>query len=399
MNQTKLNKQSWWQLLSIQAGGTICLPVIMVGQLVTQKYGLISAIWGIALGNAFLLAIGLVLASMSAFCPQSTVEHASKYFGKAGRSMFAILMMFSMLGWFGIQTNVMSITLQQLLNKLDLNFSYILLNICMGLLLACIMCIGMNALKGISYIVSPLLGMTLIYAYASSQGIDQAQELLTFSWGGLIFVIGANIAAVIDLPTYFRHASSKKDSMLCILFLYGLIAPLIELVGVYLTAASGGDSIVEVMQGQHSPLWMLWISCFILLSGWTTNNGNLYSTITSSYSIAVSYSYPSRALILGSLGTLIACLNPLGNIEYVLDALGVTIGAMGGVMIAGYFAEVLGFRNDPAVSMFSWMIGLMAGILFTVSIPIIDAFATAFFIQIMINLCMLKRGNYGTVNN
>ena len=88
MDQTIVKKQSWWQLLSIQAGGTICLPVIMVGQLVCQKFGWLAALLVVGLGNAFLLIIGYLLASLSTYRPQSTVQHAANYFGNQGMNLY-----------------------------------------------------------------------------------------------------------------------------------------------------------------------------------------------------------------------------------------------------------------------------------------------------------------------
>ena len=365
MDQTIVKKQSWWQLLSIQAGGTICLPVIMVGQLVCQKFGWLAALLGVGLGNVFLLFIGYLLASLSAYRPQSTVQHAANYFGNQGRLLFASLMMLSMLGWFGIQLNVMSLCGQQLFNMLGIAAPALFLNIGLGIVVGCIMCFGMKAMKWLSYFATPLLGITLLYATFSTQGSIPLAAPLTISWlGGLSLIVGANIAAVIDLPTFFRHAKSGRDARICILLLYGLIVPFIEMVGIYLSATTGGNSILEVLQTGHGTLWMMWISCFVLLSGWATNNANLYSALTSSFSLPGQFTPIKRTLALGLIGTVIACFNPLGNIEDVLDLLGVTIGGMGAVVLASYLLERsrIKYRSIPWISILSWSIGISIGI-------------------------------------
>lgn len=406
MYQSTIRNQSWIQLLSIQAGGTICLPVIMAGQIVCQKFGWLAAMLAVGFGNAFLLVIGFMLASLSTYRPQSTVQQVVYYFGEKGRFIIASLMMLSMLGWFGIQLNVMSLSSKQLLSEWGISAPFILLNICLGSTLSGIMCFGMSAMKRLANFIAPVLGITLLYAAFSAKGSIPAAAPLTLSWlGGLSLVVGANIAAVIDLPTFLKYAKSGRDAKLCILLLYGLVVPFIEGVGIYLSAVTGGDSILEVLQIGHGSTWMIWISFFIILSGWSTNNANLYSSIASSYSFSEKGSRLIRTLSLGVIGVGIACFNPLGNIEAVLDLFGVTIGSMGAVMITSYLVE----RNSncfaiiPWVSMLSGLAGVLIGLStfylswFITGVPAFDAFLTAFIMQIFLN--KKRRRVYETVNS
>lgn len=407
MEQTSVKKQAWWQLFSIQAGGVICLPVIMVGQIICQKFGWLAALIGVCLGNVFLLSIAYILASLSTYRPQSTVQHAINYFGNQGRLLFAFLMMFSMLGWFGIQLNMMSLSGGQLLNKLGVTIPSIYINIGIGVILGCVMCFGMKAIKRLSYFVTPLLGLTLFYALFSTQGSLSFATPLKNSWlGGLSLVIGANIAAVIDLPTFFRHAQSAKDARICILLLYGLLVPFVEITGIYLSAMTGGNSILEILQVGHGTLWIMWISCFVLLSGWATNNANLYSAITSSYSLTERLTPTMRTLILGAIGIAIACLNPLGNIENVLNVFSVTIGGMGAVVIASYLLEKNSIKYiNSWISVLSWLIGVFIGIfssffqLLITDVPAFDAFIVSLLTQLILNIVYQRKGIYETVDN
>lgn len=408
MDQIIVKKQVWWQLLSIQAGGTICLPIIMVGQLVCQKFGWLAALLGIIFGNAFLLVIGYLLASLSTYRPQSTVQHAINYFGNQGRFLFASLMIFSMLGWFAIQLNIMSLSSEQLLNMLGVTVPSLFLNVGIGITLAGVMCFGMKAMKWLSYFSAPLLGMTLFYALFSTPGTMPMAAPLTISWlGGLSLIVGANIAAVVDLPTFFRHAQSEKDARICILLLYGMVVPFIEIAGIYLSAISGGSSILEVLQTGHGTVWAFWISCFVLLSGWSTNNANLYSAITSSYSLPGQFTPVMRTLTLGLIGTIVACFNPLGSIEDVLDLLGVTIGGMGAVILAGYFLEKssLKYMTLSWISILSFSIGVAIGISssffhwFITGVPAFDAFMVSLLTQLILNMIYQRKKTYETIDN
>src|SRR5581483_31824 len=407
MSTCNVKKQSWWQLLSIQTGGTICLPVIMIGSLVCQKFGWVAALLSVGTGNLFLLVLCYLLASLSTYRPQSTVEHATTYFGKTGKWLFGFVMILSMLGWFGIQLNVMSLSAAQLFSGLGFSIPFLPINIGMGLIISLIMCFGMKAMKNLSYISAPLLGITLLYAAFSAGGVIPPITSLPISWvSGLSLVIGANIAAVIDLPTFFRHAKSKKDAKLCILLLYGIVVPLIETIGVYLFSIIGGNSILDTLQIGHGALWAMWTCCFVLISGWQTNNANLYSSIASSFSFSATFPIWIRAIALGGIGTLIACFNPLGNIESVLDFLGITIGGMGAVILANYLMErtTTNYTPIPQLSLVSWSIGVVISISssvlqwWTTGIPAMDAFLTSFLTQITLNLIYQRRKTYEKID-
>ncbi len=408
MNASENKGQSWWQLLSIQAGGTICLPVMMAGQLICQKYGWPAALLGMGLGNLFLLVLGYLLAALSSHRPQSTVEHARFYFGKKGALFFASLMIFSMLGWFGIQLNIMSLGLQQLLGIMGHNIATLPINVCLGIIISSLMCGGMKAMKCMTHLSAPLLGLTLIYTMYYAQGTISQTEPLTFSWlGGLSLIIGANMAAVIDLPTFFRHAKSGIDARICIFLLYGLVVPLIEGAGIYLTAVSKGNSLLEVMQFGHGLLWLAWISFFVIFSGWSTNNTNLYSAVASSYSLPGNFNPILRTLFLGVVGTFIACLNPLGNIEDVLDIFSVAVGGMGAVILASYLLEInhKEIRTTFLISIISWSVGMAISFScmffhwFLTGAPAFDAFVASFILQWTLNFFYQRKVSYETIDN
>jgi purine-cytosine permease-like protein len=408
INTNNSKKQSWWQLLSIQTGGTICLPVIMIGSLVCQKFGWAAALLSVGAGNLFLLILGYLLSSLSTYRRQSTVEHATTYFGKTGKWLFGFVMILSMLGWFGIQLNVMCLSAAQLFSRLGFSIPFLALNIAVGLIISLVMCLGMKAMKNLSYVTAPLLGVTLLYAAISAKGELPAVTSAPISWTlGLSLVIGANIAAVIDLPTFFRHAKSTRDAKLCILLLYGIVVPLIEITGVYLFSLVGGESILDTLQIGHGELWAMWICCFVLLSGWQTNNANLYSCIASSVSLPGTFPTWIRAIVLGGIGTLIGCFNPLGNIESVLDFLGITIGAMGAVILANYVLEKTATNYTPIsqLSLVSWAVGVAISICclpfqgWMAAAPAIEAFLASFVIQTTLNLIYKRRETYERTNN
>lgn len=401
-----MKKQGCLQLLSIQTGGALCLPVIMLGQLVCQEHGWFASILVIGIGNLFLLLCALGVAFLSAERPKSTVEQAVDYFGSKGRAAVAIIIMISMMGWFAVQLNMMSLSLAQIFSFLGVSVNVLLLSVVLGAILSVVMCLGMRAVSCLANISTPLLVLTLFYALFSVEGKMGEASPLSISWiGGLSFVIGGGISSVIDLPNFLQHAKSRKHSCLAIIGLYGFAVPFIEGVGVYLTAKTGGASILEVLQQGHGVLWILWICCFVLLCGWTTNNANLYSATISSYALFKKMNFNKRALILGGVGTLVASCNPLENFGLLLELLGIIIGSMGAVILMSYLLEHFQQKITKKSSFFSWFLGMGIGLfpLFLgvslTGVAVLDSFVGAACMQGIATILNKKEKIYETTNS
>ncbi len=105
---TLFAKQNWRQLLCIQIGGAICLPVIITGQMLVKNYGYLSALGAIILGNFFLMMYAYLTSSMATKERKSTVECVITIFGTKGTHIFGFVFIISMLGWFAIQLNLMT---------------------------------------------------------------------------------------------------------------------------------------------------------------------------------------------------------------------------------------------------------------------------------------------------
>lgn len=390
----KVTDQSWLQLTSIQAGGIICLPVIMVGQVLCEQYGLASSLLAIGIGNAVLLLLGLVAASMSCSRRQSTVEHAAIYFGKRGTIIFGLTMMLSLVGWFAIQLNMMSLSLEDILRSTYIAASPVSLNIFFGILLTALILYGIRGIGVFANLTMPLLILTLAYAIfsASKTSTPEHQSYTISYWGGVSLIIGVEIAAVVDLPTFFQHSKSTKDGLISITLLHILVVPIIEFVGVYLAHKSGGGTILEVFKSGHGFLWNLWVALFLIFAGITTNNANLYSAVVNTKDIFGKLSFKKRAILLGSVATLLSCTNPLMHIEFILNLFGIFIGSMGAVMLSGYILEkTSGLPSSKAFcSMFSWIIGSMIGsatlmeMLSITTVPPLDAFLPAFALNFLL---------------
>jgi purine-cytosine permease-like protein len=306
--------QSWRELAMIQAGGVICLPVILVGQILHEKMGLGAAFAAIAIGNALLLILGLVSTWMSTDKRQSTAEQATSYLGKIGGKFVGFVLLASMLGWFSIQLQTMSQSL-------------VIWNLVLGSLITGGILFGIKGISRLASFSMPLMVVALGWALWRASELPGSPTEMNISYGeGIVLVIGAQIVAIIDLPSFFQHAKSRKEALIAIVLLYTLVVPCIEGIGVYLSYKGGTNYLLELFP-------------FILLAGWLANNGNLYSSVTNSKTLFAKMSYRNRTLLLGGLGTLMACFEPSSHLEWVLTVLGYSVTTLGCLILIAYWRK------------------------------------------------------------
>jgi cytosine permease len=376
--------QNWWQLTAIQIGGAVCLPVIVVGHTLSQHYGFLSAIIAIIIGNAVLLAMSLPYAKMSYGNKKTTIENAEEYFGARGIRIFSLAMIISLTSWFAIQLNMMSISVLDLLAiNNDKQFWLLFLNLILGFVTTFATLYGIRGVSFLANFSLPFFLITLGYAVWTVEPITASPVSKSISFGGVSLVIALAIALVVDMPTYYRFARTLKDGKISVGLLFMLIIPLLEICGVYITSGASGENILEVLKKQDSIFWNMWVASFLILAGWTTNNLNLYSGAICLQSIFKEFSEKKSMLAIGVAGSVLSCFDLLNHIELTLDIIGISVAAMGAVVLIRYVSKEYTrwemFTEDNYLeNLMSWAFGIIIGFLsllgygFT-SIAMVDA--------------------------
>lgn len=322
----------WHKLAAIQAGGAICLPIFIIGHALVEKQGEYPAYLSILIGNLFLLFLGILSALRAVDLRASSAELAALVFGAKGKIIFGLSMIVSMIGWFGIQLNMMGEAFSFIFPFVDAKLASFIFGIGITLL-------GVLGLKGLSRFANasvPFLALTILFAILNASPDTSKIQDLNFSYlENISLVIAASLAAVIDLPTFFKDAASKKDALLGTIALFGICLPLLEAAGAYLSAKGHGDNFLETLL-VHSDLlsWKIWVSFFVLLAGWTTNNINLYSASISLKSLLPKASPFLSLLGLGFFGIAFSLVPFLTEVAVLLEIIGMILGSLGGIIIS-----------------------------------------------------------------
>lgn len=378
------------------------MPVLMIGQTLNQLFGFSSALLAVVLGNLMLFLLSLIAAKMSFEKGKTTMENASDFFGKKGVMFFSLAMTLSLIGWFAVQLNMMTLGVVDLFG-IDPQNTMISssINVLLGTVITLVALYGVSSITLLANLSMPLLLATLGYAvYTMDKSPPPSEAPITL--GGISLVVAMAIAWVIDLPTYFRHAKSAKDAYISVFIIAAVAIPILEAIGVYLAASTDHGSFLDIFKRHNSTIWNIWTASFLVLAGWTTNNINLYSGVICMETLSPKSSSITRTLLFGLIATPLACLDLLNHLDTFLEVIGIIISSMGGVVLTRYLISLLPGRNiqpeEHAWHLLAWLIGIILGFLSwkelaLTSISVLDATIGASAGTLLI---LTKRNSYET---
>lgn len=342
-----MKELTWRQLLSIEVGGAICLPVIMIGHQLFQSYGLISSLAAIGIGNLILFLMALCFAEMSYRNKLVTTDNAVHYFGNSGVKLFAFTLLTAKCFWFAIQLDMMAEVLG----------GAFLIKIGLGGLIIAIALFGLKALTLFSSLSMPILLGTMAYAFYGSFGKEGSRLNEVMTYEGISVAIAAAITAVVDMPTYFSRSRSRRDSRIAVICFILIAVPLIEGLGIYLSYKNPGSTLTETLTASGSIVWGIWIALFLLLAGWTTNNTNLYSAANCLGTLLPKSSMQIRQIAIGSVGVALCVLDIPKHFMLILQLLGVSVVSMGSVILCCYLLQPFSKR----LNIIPWLCGTLVG--------------------------------------
>lgn len=397
-----LQRQNWRQLASVQVGGAICLPLLLVGYELAKYQDPASTVWSIVWGNLFLFGLALVAGFLSLKRETTTAEHAFFYFGRYGKGFFGLTLALSMLGWFAIQAQCMGTDLYQLVNQIDPHFStnsqewILIFSLSLAALIIMGAFWGLTFLTRMADLCVPLLVLTIGYAVYLVDQVSLIEQMFKtpVSWWdgkGVSLVFASSIAATIDLPSFYRHANHPKAVVWASVSTYLVAMPLVQLAGVCLYHGTHAATIGEALSYSAAFEWKVWVVVFMLIAGWTTNNVNLYSASLSLRSLSKKLSFSTAMGIAGLMGMGLITIPLLESFASVLDLMGIFVVAMGGVILTAYLLEAGGYAVNPILSWLAWLVGMVVGLsswLDLLSIagsgaPVLDAGLVSAFILII----------------
>ena len=394
---------SGWHIALIKTGIVIALPAFFTGAEIGTALGLADACL-VIIAAAFLLALlGALTGTVGASSRLSTSMILQFSFGPVGAKVVNLILALTLLGWFGVTAALFGHTLNDLAGRaLTIQTAPAVYMLLGGLLMIGTTVFGFKALQKLSDLVVPLLlvGLVLVACIASQQGelrsIMSAPGDGSLSMGlGISALVGGMVVGVTIFPDLARFAHSSVHGQAAAGLSYGLAVPFVLVTVSIPSIITGEKDLLLIMLSLGLGVSAL---LALIITAWTTNAGNLYS---SSLVLATIFQAAEKwkiCVVAGLIGTAFAVSGITDLFLPFLVLLGVSIPPIAGIYLADFFFiqnkhyDPVKLQTMPPVhikAFVAWLLGITIAsmtakdIFSLTGIPSCDAVFTAFFAYIL----------------
>lgn len=394
---------SGWHIALIKTGIVIALPAFFTGAEIGTALGLADACL-VIVAAAFLLALlGALTGTVGASSRLSTSMILQFSFGPVGAKVVNLILALTLLGWFGVTTALFGHTLNDLAGRaLTVQTAPAVYMLLGAMLMIATTVFGFKALQKLSDLVVPLLlvGLVLVACIASQQSelhsIMSAPGDGSLSMGlGISALVGGMVVGVTIFPDLARFAHSPVHGQTAAGLSYGLAVPFVLVTVSIPSIITGEKDLLLIMLSLGLGVSAL---LALIITAWTTNAGNLYS---SSLVLATIFQAAQKwkiCIVAGLIGTAFAVSGITDHFLPFLVLLGVSIPPIAGIYLADFFFiqnkhyDPVKLQTMPPVhikAFVAWLLGITIAsmtakdIFSLTGIPSCDAVFTAFFAYIL----------------
>lgn len=363
-------KTTWMEVASIWAGGVVSVTALLLGSTLISFLSFSYSILSASIGLFFVLISMSFLSYISVFKRGNLSEISKKSFGLEGaKYLIAIVVGLSTLGWFGVQSNIAGSSFSLIVKQnFELDISSGVSSVFWGFVMVLSAVMGFRFLKTLNIIAFPLVIVLIIFGFYQSVDSVFFDKILNYKplkengnlLKGIAITIGFFSVAAVISPDYNKNAKSAKDAIIGSWVGIFPTAIFLMIVGAVFSIVSKNYDIVVVFSSLGLPTTSLII---LILSTWTTNVLNIYSSGMAIYPIfenKISRKY--LTLIVGTLGMLLSYFGVLNKLVGFISLLTLTITPVAGVIISDFLFS----KNESSINKFniygfiSWVIGVLS---------------------------------------
>lgn len=385
-----------WRIAFIIVGIAIGLPLMLSGAELGNRMEFKSSVLAVFLGGAVLAVLSAITGAIGASQRISTYMLVERTFGVLGAKIVNIVLILTIVGWFGISASVFGDALAKASTAYGVPGvgpeAFTMLGV---VLMVATSIFGFKSLDLLALIAVPLLCLMLAgLAYygwqlgGASMPLNKDQTPIAFG-DAVSMVIGSFIVGVVLFPDYCRYARSPMHGALAGVLSLGIGFPVVLIASIIPARATSQSDLVALLfaLGAGGPALFL-----LVIATWTTNASNLYSA---SLAMSVEFRSVSRwkvTIAAGVLGGLLAIFGLADNLVGYLVLLSFAIPPIAGIYIIEILGGKLGTKDTshhpghprlsiPALA--AWCIGSFVGwltsedIIVLTTLPAIDSLLIA----------------------
>ena len=354
------DQRSWFFLAAIQVGVTICVPLFALGGQLGQHSRFISLVPAVLTGAliACLFATLTGIVGVRARVPTAVLMRRS--FGEVGGKAVAGLLILTLFGWFGVQTEMLVDSIRTLLaSSLGLTMPRLPVTLACGAIMSSTAIIGFRALGKIAYVAVPLLlAVIAVPTYIAVTTHDVAPLLNApaaggpYTYGLIVSIIsGSHMVAVTIAPDLTRFLRSPRDVVIGMVVSLGCALPVLLLLSSLLAVIYGNANLVAILvaAGVGAPALLV-----IVLATWTSNDKNLYESALSLSTLFPRGERWQLTALAGVVGTALAAVGIFEHFIELLILMGIGIAPIAGVYLVDFARNPARFTADTPSAKVHW---------------------------------------------
>jgi cytosine permease len=354
------DQRSWFFLAAIQVGVTICVPLFALGGALGQHARFTSLVPAVIAGAwvACLFAALTGLVGVHARVPTALLMRRA--FGEAGGKAVAGILILTLWGWFGVQTEMLVDSLRTLLkSSMGVTVPRLAVTIACGAIMSSTAIIGFRALGKIAYVAVPLLlAVIAVPTYIAVASHDLPPLLnapaadIPYTFGMIVSIIsGGHMVAVTIAPDITRFLRSPRDVVIGMVVSLGFALPVLLLLAALLAVIYGNANLIAILvaSGVGAPALLV-----IVLATWTSNDKNLYESALSLSTLLPQWERWKLTALAGAVGTGFAAAGIFEHFIELLIFAGIAIAPIAGVYLADFWRDPARFTADLASPNVRW---------------------------------------------
>lgn len=340
---SKHQRKSFFSVTLVRVGVATSLAQFMLGATLGHSMTLPQAMLATFFGSLILIFVGFGIGYAGMREGLSTYVLTQWCgFGRTGAILISLVLLISLLGWFGVNISLIAQSLASALDDEDSFSDYTLLT---GLIFTALVAFGFKGLSITATLSVPLFLMVILYLSfreipMTSSGfaaLSPAGEALSIGEGATM-VAGLYITGALIMPDVSRYCRNGKDLFWMVTLSVLVGECIVSGIGMLVAQALGTKDVVTIML--NSAGYMGFFT--VILSAIKVNDINLYSSSLSLSALSGiatgrSFNFTVITICLGIIGTLLALSGIINNFTFFLITLGLIFSPIAGVILVDYY--------------------------------------------------------------
>ena len=345
-------RKGWLNVAFIQAGVVICVPSLMLGQMLVSSMSTRDAILSGVIGFILVCVVFSLMGMIGSDLGLPTCMTAVPSFGAQGAKYLVGLFEFiTSVGWFAVQTAVCGQAFSNLcVQAFHVEVPPAVSMAVWGVIMLITAVYGIQAMDLLNKIAVPALfvlvitGCIMALNQFGTSGLNAAPESVTMTIPeGIVLTMSFMASGCLVSADVTRYQKSRKETILSTGFGVFPAGALLVVAGALMTQVANQYDITLVFSDIGLPI----IGMIVLIAAtWTTNTSNAYAGGLSAV-LLFHLKDEHRAmatLVTGLVGTVLAMIGFSNYFEEYLSFMGDFMIPMLGIIIADYWIVK---RGDP----------------------------------------------------